>query len=142
MFGGHIPEEPTPARGDMGDFGVKLNPEKMPEALKDGTVSEAAVTRAAGRVLYEIVHFGYMDGMQKHSVTKQDIDENAKIIEKTGEDAAVLLKNEARRTAAQGGRSWLRGAHRPNRRADRLNRHQWRTVCRYARSRRSAPSKR
>ena len=34
----------------------------MPEALKDGTVNEAAVTRAAGRVLYEIVHFGYMDG--------------------------------------------------------------------------------
>ena len=26
----------------MGDFGVKLDPEKMPEALKDGTVNEAA----------------------------------------------------------------------------------------------------
>ena len=78
----------------IGDFGVKLNPEKMPEALKDGTVTEAAVTRAAGRVLYEIVNFGYMDGEQKHDVTAQDIDANARIIEKTGEDAAVLLKNE------------------------------------------------
>jgi len=66
----------------------------MPEALKDGTVDEATVTRAAGRVLYEIVHFGYMDGMQKHSVTKQAIEENARIIERTGEDAAVLLKND------------------------------------------------
>lgn len=95
MFGGHIPEEPAPERrGGMGDFGVKLDPKKMPEALKDGTVTEAAVTRAAGRVLYEIVHFGYMDGMQKHDVTKQDFDANAKLIEKTGEDAAVLLKNE------------------------------------------------
>ncbi|KAA6465507.1 beta-glucosidase [Acidobacteria bacterium AB60] len=93
MFGGHIPEEPPPARGGFGDFGVKLDPKKMPEALKDGTVTEAEVTRAAGRVLYEIVHFGYMDGMQKHSVTRQAIEENAKIIEKTGEDAAVLLKN-------------------------------------------------
>ena len=93
MFGGHIPEEPASAREGGGDFGVKLNPEKMPDALKDGTVNEAAVTRAAGRVLYEIIHFGYMDGMQKHEVTKQDIDANAKIIEKTGEDAAVLLKN-------------------------------------------------
>ena len=37
----------------------------MPEALKDGTVNEAAVTRAAGRVLYEIVHFGYMDGQSE-----------------------------------------------------------------------------
>jgi beta-glucosidase len=94
MFGGHIPEEPAPARGDFGDFGVKLDPKKMPEALKDGTVNEAAVTRAAGRVLYELVHFGYMDGMQKHAVTKQSIEANAKIIEKTGEDAAVLLKND------------------------------------------------
>ena len=93
MFGGHIPEEPATAREHGGDFGVKLNPEKMPDALKDGTVNEAAITRAAGRVLYEIVHFGYMDGKQKHEVTQQDIEANAKIIEKTGEDAAVLLKN-------------------------------------------------
>jgi len=95
MFGGHIPEEPPPARfGGGGGFGVKLSPEKMPEALKDGTVSDATITRAAGHILYEIVHFGYMDGLQKHDVTAQEIDANAKIIEKTGEDAAVLLKNE------------------------------------------------
>lgn len=94
MFGGHIPEEPAPVREGGGDFGVKLNPEKMPEALKDGTVSEATVTRAAGRVLYEIVHFGYLDGQSKHEVTPQAIDSNAKIIAKTGEDSAVLLKDE------------------------------------------------
>ena len=94
MFGGHIPEEPTPERGSMGDFGVKLNPEKMAAALKDGTVNEAAITRAAGRVLYEIVHFGYLDGESKHEVTAQAIEANAKIIEKTGEESAVLLKNE------------------------------------------------
>jgi beta-glucosidase len=94
MFGGHIPEEPAQA-GDLGgDFGVKLDPKKMPDALKDGSVNEAAVTRAAGRVLYEIVHFGYMDGQSKHDVTPQAIEPNAKIIERTGEDAAVLLKNE------------------------------------------------
>jgi len=96
MFGGHIPEEPAPVHDGQGDFGVKLNPEKMPEALKDGTVNEAAITRAAGRVLYEIVHFGYLDGQSKHEVTAQAIEANAKIIEKTGEDAAVLLKNEGR----------------------------------------------
>jgi beta-glucosidase len=93
-FFGHLPEEPKPAVGAMGDFGVKLSPKKMPEALKDGTVTEAAITRAAGRVLYEMVHFGYLDGQSKHEVTKQSIEENAKIIQKTGEDAAVLLKNE------------------------------------------------
>jgi beta-glucosidase len=66
----------------------------MADALKDGTVTEAAVTRAAGRVLYEIVHFGYLDGLSKHDVTTQAVEANAKIIEKTGEEAAVLLKNE------------------------------------------------
>lgn len=94
MFGGHIPEEPAPQRGAAGDFGLKLNPEKMSQALKDGTVTEATVTRAAGYVLYEEMKFGYLDGMQKHSVTPQDVDANAKIMEKTGEDAAVLLKND------------------------------------------------
>ena len=94
MFGGHIPEEPAPARGAMGDFGRKLDPKKMDSALKDGTVNEATITRAAGRVLYEIVHFGYLDGLSKHEVTEQAIEANAKIIEKTGEEAAVLLKNE------------------------------------------------
>ncbi len=96
MFGGHIPEEPAPERFNIGDFGTKLSPEKMKDALKDGTVTEATITRAAGRVLYEIVHFGYMDGLQKHEVTTQDIEANAKIIEKTGEDAAVLLENDDR----------------------------------------------
>jgi beta-glucosidase len=94
MFGGHIPEEPAPVHFDMSDFGVKLDPKKMAEALKDGTVNEAAITRAAGRVLYEIVHFGYLDGQSKHNVTAQSIEANARIIEKTGEEAAVLLKNE------------------------------------------------
>ena len=94
MFGGHIPEEPPPPRGGFGDFGMKLDTKKMAEALKDGTVNEAAITRAAGRVLYEIVHFGYLDGQAKHEVTEQSIVANAKIIEKTGEEAAVLLKNE------------------------------------------------
>ncbi len=93
-FFGRLPEEPPPAAFDMGDFGRKVDNKKMPEALKDGTVTEATVTRAAGRVLYEIARFGYLDGMQKHEVTAQSIDANAKIIEKTGEDAAVLLKNE------------------------------------------------
>jgi beta-glucosidase len=94
MFGGHIPEEPAPARGAMGDFGRKLDEKKMDGALKDGTVKEADITRAAGRVLYEIVHFGYLDGQSKHEVTEQSIEANAKIIEKTGEEAAVLLKND------------------------------------------------
>jgi beta-glucosidase len=35
-----------------------------------------------------------MDGLQKHEITSEAIEPNAKIIEKTAEDAAVLLKND------------------------------------------------
>ncbi len=94
MFGGQLPEEPAGDPFNMSDFGLKLDPQKMSEALKNGTVNESAITRAAGRVLYEIVQFGYMDGLSKHEITEQFIEANAKIIEKTGEEAAVLLKNE------------------------------------------------
>jgi len=94
MLGGRLPEEPPPEPFNPGDFGAKLDAKKMPQALKDGTVNEAAVTRAAGHVLYETARFGYLDGLSKHEVTAQAINENAKVIEKTGEDAAVLLKNE------------------------------------------------
>src|SRR5215469_8938843 len=94
MYGGHMPEEPKAAPSNDNDSGTKPETKKMPEALKDGTVKEAAVTRAAGRVLYEIARFGYLDGLSKHEITAQSIDENARIIEKTGEEAAVLLKNE------------------------------------------------
>ncbi|WP_231737759.1 beta-glucosidase [Terracidiphilus gabretensis] len=94
MFGGHIPEEPDPGGMNIGDFGFKESPKKMAEALKDGTVDEATITRTAGRVLLQIAKFGYLDGMQKHDFTTQAIEENAKIIEKTGEEAAVLLKND------------------------------------------------
>jgi beta-glucosidase len=94
MYGGHMPEEPKADPSKEGDSGTKPETKKMPEALKDGTVKEAAVTRAAGRVLYEIARFGYLDGLSKHEITAQSIEANAKIIEKTGEEAAVLLKNE------------------------------------------------
>jgi beta-glucosidase len=41
-----------------------------------------------------MIRFGYLDGLSsKHRVTAQSIAANARIIEKTGEEAAVLLKN-------------------------------------------------
>ena len=94
MFGGHMPEEPRGKPQESAPASGKLDYKKMPQALEDGTVSEAAVTRAAGRVLYEIAHFGYLDGLSKHRITAQPIEEDARIIEKTSEEAAVLLKND------------------------------------------------
>jgi beta-glucosidase len=96
MFGGYIPEEPRPGPDDGYNADVKLPREKILAALKDGTVSQADIDRAAGHVLYEMHRFGYLDGLSKHEVTAQSIEANATIIERTGEESAVLLKNENR----------------------------------------------
>lgn len=95
IYGGSIPEEPAGALASDIDLGAKVKPETIAEALKDGSVSEATVTRAAAHVLYEMDRFGYLDGRSKHTVTAHSIEANARIIEQTGEEAAVLLKNEA-----------------------------------------------
>lgn len=95
MFGGNMPEEPRPGAEQAAAASGHPHYRKMPEALEDGTVGEAAITRAAGRVLYEMDRFGFLDGVSKHQITPQPTAANAKIIEKTSEEAAVLLKNEA-----------------------------------------------
>jgi beta-glucosidase len=94
ILGGPIPEEPQGAGMDMGAFPRDNDKTTMREALKNGTVTEATITAAARRVLYEIDRFGYLDGKQKHNVTAQDVEANAAVIRKTAEDSAVLLKNE------------------------------------------------
>ena len=59
-----------------------------------GAVSEETITRAARRVLVQMDRMGFLDGKEKLAVTPSDIAGNAKIVEKTAIDAAVLLKNE------------------------------------------------
>lgn len=87
-----VPEESHPKISIPWD-GSAVDPKKMPEALKDGTVTEEAITRAARRVLTQMVRFGLLDGYSKHTVTPQEIEKNARVIQQTGESAAVLLKN-------------------------------------------------
>ncbi len=94
MLGGTIPEEPVGGGLDASGFPFDNDHTTMREALKNGTVTEATITAAARRVLYEMDRFGYLDGKQKHTVTPQDIEANAKVIERTAEESAVLLKNE------------------------------------------------
>lgn len=95
LLGGNIPEEPATPFNFSG-FPREAGRETMRDALRDGSVTEATITRAAGRVLYEMDRFGYLDGKQKHSITPEAVAANAKVIEKTAEDAAVLLKNQGR----------------------------------------------
>jgi beta-glucosidase len=94
MLGGTIPEEPPVAPMNLNGFPRDNDGTTLRQLLANGTVTAATITAAARRVLYEIDRFGYLDGRQKHTVTAQDIDANAAAIERTAEDAAVLLKND------------------------------------------------
>ena len=93
LLGGQIPEEPK-GGFDIGGFPFDNDKTSIWGAMKDGTVTEETITAAARRVLREMDRFGYLDGKQKHTITARDIEQNAAVIQKTAEDAAVLLKNE------------------------------------------------
>ncbi|MGB2628161.1 MAG: glycoside hydrolase family 3 C-terminal domain-containing protein [Candidatus Acidiferrum sp.] len=94
LLGGTLPEEPQPKGDALPKFPHDSDGTTVWSALKDGSITEATITAAARRVLYELARFGYLDGKQKHTVTSQEIELNAAVIRKTAEDAAVLLKNE------------------------------------------------
>ena len=66
----------------------------MLRAIESGQVGEAAVTAAAGRILYAMDRFGFLDKPPKHDVTAEDYASNAPVLCKTAEDSAVLLKNQ------------------------------------------------
>jgi beta-glucosidase len=68
--------------------------EGMLAAIKDGQVQPAQITAAARRILLEENRFGWLGKEPKHNVTSVPFDEDMKVVEKTSEDAAVLLKNE------------------------------------------------
>ncbi|MBV8683862.1 MAG: glycoside hydrolase family 3 protein, partial [Caulobacteraceae bacterium] len=94
IYGAQLPEESAPAPPDAPDVGEKVAPKTLSEALKDGSVSEATVTRAAGRVLLAMDRFGLLTGASKPELTDHSIDADSAVIERTAEEAAVLLKND------------------------------------------------
>lgn len=90
-----LPEEFTPKRhGDDSPFKEPWPTTDLKKLVASGVVKEETITQAAGRVLLEMDKFGYLDGKEKLEVTPQDITDDAKIVEKTAIDSAVLLKNE------------------------------------------------
>lgn len=66
----------------------------LSDALKDGVVTEAMISRAATRVLTQMVRFGYLDGRHKRLIRTPSEVDIAETIRRTSEDAAVLLKNK------------------------------------------------
>lgn len=94
MLGGTIPEETLGGGFNFSGFPREAGPETMYDALRNSSVSEATINQAAGRVLYEMDRFGYLDGKEKRSITPQDFAANDPVLLKSAEDAAVLLKNQ------------------------------------------------
>jgi len=93
--GGTLPEEPRPKPLDFGSFGTAKDARiNFWTLLQSGELKEETITTAAGRVLYEMDKFGYLDHPPDHQIRPHATAANARIIEKTAEDAAVLLKNE------------------------------------------------
>jgi beta-glucosidase len=94
-FFSSVPEEPTSKPFDSSSFGTSKDPRVNFWTLRQsGQLKEETITNAAGRVLYEMDKFGYLDHPPDHEIHPHATEANASIIEKTAEDAAVLLKNE------------------------------------------------
>ncbi|MGH8142401.1 MAG: beta-glucosidase family protein [Steroidobacteraceae bacterium] len=62
-------------------------------AVHRGQVSEATLTRAVGRILLQMDRFGYLAHAPSLAVSPEPIDADEAIVQRTAEDAAVLLKN-------------------------------------------------
>jgi beta-glucosidase len=89
-----IPEEP---KAKPFDFGAMVGHDPRVNfwnLMQSGELKEETITRAAGHVLYEMDKFGYLDHPPDHQIHPHATEENARIIQKTAEDAAVLMKNE------------------------------------------------
>jgi beta-glucosidase len=90
-----IPEEPRPKPFDPGAIGAGKDPRvNFWSLLQSGELKEDTITRAAGRVLAEMDKFGYLDHPPDHQMHEHATEANARIIQKTAEQAAVLLKND------------------------------------------------
>ena len=90
-----IPEEPKPKPFDVGSIGMGKDPRvNFWNLLQSGELKEETITRAAGCILEQMDKFGYLDHPPDHQIHPHAEQENARIIQKTAEDAAVLLKND------------------------------------------------
>jgi len=89
---GGLPEEPR-GKGWEGGPPEPAPTTNLKKLLADGSITEDTITRAAGRVLFQMEKFGLLNGKAKPEIAANDNPEEAKTIEKTANDAAVLLKN-------------------------------------------------
>ncbi len=95
LIGGSMPEEPQPESMNGAGIGADADPRAtLYDLAQAGQMGATDITRAAGRVLYEIDRFGYLDHPPSHHSQPYAVAVNARVIEQTAVDGAVLLKNE------------------------------------------------
>jgi beta-glucosidase len=63
-------------------------------AIKNGSITEARVTQAVGRILYEYNRFGLLTSGAKHTVTPEDRSADDSVVQQTAVDSATLLRNK------------------------------------------------
>lgn len=94
-FSRTVPEEPKAKPLDLDAIGAGKDPRvNFWSLMQSGELKEETVAKAAGYVLNEMDKFGYLDHPPDHQIHPHATEANARIIQKTAEDAAVLLKNE------------------------------------------------
>jgi len=93
----YIPERPTSAAGGEAQVAPpKIDaPLNLRAALQAGSVTTATITQAARRLLQQMQRFGLLQRHSERSVTAEPIEKDARVVLRTAEDGAVLLKNEA-----------------------------------------------
>jgi len=83
-----------PGAGLGGVIPQYFAPDKVKAALGDGSVTLADVNTAVTRILTQYDRFGLLSGASKHTVTAENVAQDAKVVRQTATDAAVLLKNQ------------------------------------------------
>ncbi len=69
-------------------------PPNLGAALASGSVTDADLDRAAGRVLAQMERFGWLDRAPNHAILPQALAANAAAVQRLAERGAVLLKND------------------------------------------------
>ena len=93
--GGVMPEEGNPVAGGFPSHFDGALPMGMALSVASGKIPEATLDHAVGRILLQMDKFRFLEAPPNHSVTALPTAPDAEIVQKTGEDAAVLLKNES-----------------------------------------------
>jgi beta-glucosidase len=70
---------------------VRLN---LRASLQAGSVTGATITQAARRILLQMQRFGLLDGHSERSPTAEPVEQDARVVLRTAQDGAVLLKND------------------------------------------------